>query len=144
MTTTTSDEASVCPEGWSENEKSCYWVVFDEVDWVEAKNGCHQLHPAAHLASSGSASENDFIANLYTSTTTFYLWLGGTDSEVEGTWAWTDGTPFGYTDWKSGEGADGTGQNCLAIDSYSGYFSQWSDFGCFDLFPYICEINLNL
>merc|ERR1719264_1898485 len=81
LATTTSEEVSECPEGWSKNEASCYWVVFDPVDWVEANHGCQQLHPSAHLASSGSAMENDYIANLYyeTSSSSNYFWLGGTD-----------------------------------------------------------------
>ena len=146
LATTTSDEVSECPEGWSKNEASCYWVVFDPVDWVEANHGCQQLHPSAHLASSGSALENDYIANLYYETSNHnYFWLGGTDYDEEGTWMWTDGTPFSYTKWDSGEGAAGTTQNCLAMDEYysSNYNGYWHDFECYFSYPYVCEINLD-
>ena len=70
-----------------------------------------------------------------------YFWLGGSDSDEEGNWTWTDGTPFNYTKWESYEGAGGIKQNCLAIRlSYHGY---WYDYECFDSHPYICEINLD-
>ena len=147
LATTTSDEVFECPLGWSQFNSSCYWIVFEEVDWVEAFNGCQQLHPASHLASSRSESENDFIAHLHTEDIYYYyFWLGGTDSDVEGSWTWTDGTPFDYTRWYSGEGSDGTGHNCLAVNSgtYSNsYFKYWYDLGCFDSHSYICEINLD-
>ena len=138
LTTTTPDEVSECPEGWSRNQTSCYWVVLDNADWFEAYNGCQQLHPSAHLASSGSETENAFIGRMHFNT---HFWLGGTDSDVEGNWTWTDGTPFNYTHWKSDEGADGITENCLAIYTYSGYY--WYDYECFESYPYVCEINLD-
>ena len=142
LTTTTPDGVSECPEGWSKNQTSCYWMVFlsfDHASWAEAKQRCPQFHPAAHLASSGSELENDFITHMHSGTETF--WLGGTDSDEEGNWTWTDGTPFNYTKWESYEGAGGIKQNCLAIRlSYYGY---WYDYECFDSYPYICEINLD-
>ena len=139
-TTTTPDEVSECPEGWSRNQTSCYWVVLDNADWFEAYNGCQQLHPSAHLASSGSETENAFIGRMHFNT---HFWLGGTDSDVEGNWTWTDGTPFDYTNWYSGEGSDDTGDNCLAINVDNYYRTYWFDLGCFDSHPYICEINLD-
>jgi len=146
LATTTSDEVSECPEGWSKNQTSCYWVVFDKVDWVEAKQGCPELHPSAHLASSGSALENDYIAHLHYETNDYqYFWLGGTDSDEEGTWTWTDGTPFNYTNWASGEGTDWTTQNCLAINPfyYNGDNGYWHDLECYISYTYVCEINLD-
>jgi len=143
--TTTSAGVSECPEGWSKNETSCYWVVFDPVDWIEANDGCPQIHPAAHLASSGSELENDYIAHLhYDPDNRNYFWLGGTDSDEEGNWTWTDGTPFTFTKWYTSEGSDGTTENCLAIDQYRGYQSngRWYDFECYVSYPYVCEIDL--
>ena len=139
ITTTTSSEVSECPEGWTHHETSCYWVVlYPVVNWFEAFNGCPQLHPAAHLASSGSESENEIISSLHSDSV--YLWLGGTDADEEGNWIWTDGTPFNYTRWYSGEGAGGITQNCLAL--YTNY-EQWYDYECFESYPYVCEINLD-
>ena len=139
LTTTTAED---CPEGWSRNQTSCYWVVFDQVDWVEANDGCHQLHPLAHLASAGSALENDFIGHLHSVSQSYLLWLGGTDSGDEGNWTWTDGTPFNYTRWHSGDGDGGITQNCLALDTYHYYQFYWYDLECFESHSYVCEFNL--
>ena len=133
-----------CPEGWSRNQTSCYWVVFDQVDWVAAKNGCHQLHPSSHLASSGSALENDVIGHLHSVSQSYFLWLGGTDSGDEGNWAWTDGTTFNYTRWHSGDGDGGIAQNCLALDTYPDNQFYWYDLECFESHSYVCEINLGI
>ena len=144
LPTTTPDEVSECPEGWSKNQTSCYWMAFlssDYTSWVEANKRCPQFHPAAHLASSGSELENEFITHLHYSSDEF--WLGGTDSDEEGNWTWTDGTPFNYTYWASGEGSAGITQNCLAINVRETYSGNWYDQECFESHPYVCEINLD-
>ena len=141
ITTTTSSEVSECPEGWTHQETSCYWVVLHNADWVEAYNGCPQLHPDAHLASSGSESENEIISSLH-SGSPYNFWLGGTDADEEGNWIWTDGTPFNYTYWASGQGEGGITENCIAIYTYNQY-GTWKDYECYDSHPYICEINLD-
>ena len=102
---------------------------------MEAQNGCSQLHPDANLASSGSASENEFIANLHIQE---QLWLGGIDSHEEGNWTWIDGTPFSYTNWQAGEGAGGPAENCLST-----VHSMWYDDECFQSQYYVCKINLD-
>ena len=33
--------------------------------------------------------------------------MGGVDSDQDGIWEWTDGTPFDFTYWGSGEPAGG-------------------------------------
>jgi len=150
--TTTSDDMSECPDGWSKMDTSCYWVVFDEVDWVEAQNGCSQLHPGAHLASSGSELENEFITKLHPGDPS-YFWLGGEDFKEEGNWVWTDGTPFTFTNWlTNSHGTQGTGgpaQNCLAINTNGNgtngndyYTDKWYDYECYATHAYMCEINL--
>ena len=30
------------------------------------------------------------------------VWIGATDSSVEGGWTWVDGAPFAYFNWNSG------------------------------------------
>ena len=113
------------------------------MDWVLAQDVCNQLRPGAHLASSGSAEENEYLRNLYKATIDFYIWLGATDSSEEGTWTWTDGTAFNYTNWSTGEGSDGSNHNCLAMDVYDHYSNgRWFDQGCFGSNWCICEIDL--
>ena len=142
--TTTSDiQVFECPEGWVENENSCYWDVFAAVNWTEANLGCFELHPAAHLAYVESESENNFIESLRDNELLY--WLGGTDSEFEGHWYWNDGSAFEFTDWNSGEGGQsGTKEDCLALWSTDNiYRNTWYDYECSELINYICEINIS-
>ena len=143
--TTTNHDVAECPEGWARNQTSCYWVVLDPSDWIEAKNGCPQIHLSAHLASSGSKMENDFIGRLH-SGSGHNFWLGGTDSDDEGNWRWIDGTPFNFTSWESSEGSGGVQDSCLAISNrYNDYYETfwWFDYECYTSYSYICEINLD-
>ena len=151
LTTTTPDEVSECPEGWSRNQTSCYWVAllsYDYTSWVEANKRCPQFHPAAHLASSGSELENDFITKLHPGDPS-HFWLGGEDFKEEGNWVWTDGTPFTFTNWLTdGHGTQGSGgpaQNCLAITTTTNdyYTGKWYDYECYATHAYMCEINID-
>ena len=144
-TTTTEPETTTapmteCPEAWSRFEDSCYWVFEDGRTWPAAKEGCQEIAPGAHLASANSEEENTYIESLY-AYSSYYVWLGGTDSSEEGNWTWSDGSPFTYEKWYSSEGNDGTTQNCLALDTDS-HDQYWFDLGCFNTYYFICEIDL--
>jgi len=39
-----------------------------------------------------------------------YLWLGGTDRDVEGSWLWADGSTWSYENWGTGTMWAGSGQ----------------------------------
>ncbi|XP_037832825.1 galactose-specific lectin nattectin-like [Kryptolebias marmoratus] len=73
----------------------------------------------AHLTSIRGDDEYDFIRGLVlraTGTNT-RTWVGGTDAAKEGYWVWTDGSPFTFTAWGSGEpnNVDGN-ENCMEIN----------------------------
>ena len=72
----------------------------------------------------------------------------GSDFKEEGHWVWSDGTPFGYTNWGDNEGSHGPGQNCIAMETHTPSTSiprgKWHDLGCFDSHPFVCEIDLNI
>jgi hypothetical protein len=52
-------------------------------------------------------------------------YLGGTDQDVEGTWTWLDGTPWGYDSWDEGEPNGGREENCLLLDLDRGQQKGW-------------------
>jgi probable HAF family extracellular repeat protein len=54
-----------------------------------------------YLVSILSQAEQDFLYSTFGSQP--YLWIGFTDTAVEGTFAWTSGEPTGYTNWYPGE-----------------------------------------
>ena len=59
------------------------------------------LGQTGYLASITSALEQTFLNGLNTSS--IRAWLGGTDAAVEGTWEWTSGEAFTYSNWYTGE-----------------------------------------
>jgi hypothetical protein len=82
-----------------------------------------------------SQAENDWLFaefNARGMLTTTFVYLGGTDSAVEGQWSWSDGTlfydsgPVGglYSDW--GTLPKGQQSDCLVMRPTS----LWNDAGC--------------
>jgi len=130
-TTITSSKPEGCPPSWSSYEDRCYWVIETEMTWPDARGGCQAL--GADLASSHSDQMEAFIHDMLDGQVVT-TWLGGTDSAEEGTWVWVDGTEFDFSYWYSGEGNDGTAQNCLAY-----HIEWWWDYGCFEQHWAICS-----
>ena len=61
----------------------------------------------------------------------------GEDKTTEGTFVWTDGTSFTFTNWKDGQPGGGTVQNCLQMRFTDGL---WDDMKCSkDTNVYICK-----
>ena len=79
------------------------------LSWADAEAYC--VAEGGHLASVESQEEMLEISRLARGQKD--LWLGGTDSDSEGNWTWTNGAPWEYTNWQLGFGAKGPGQNCL-------------------------------
>lgn len=66
-------------------------------------------------------------------------WIGLGDAEVEGTFAWVDGTPLDYAAWSQGEPNDyGGGEDCAELVPWSG--GLWNDLACARELPFICRV----
>jgi cysteine-rich repeat protein len=128
----------VCLAGYEWTNYHCYAESVDSLPWAQAKAECESA--GGHLATISSAAEGDFIwSNVMDG---FYngtgaRWIGGTDQAMEGTWAWTTGEPFSYTNWKSGEpNNSGGAENCL---EYYYNSDNWNDNSCGTSHVHICE-----
>ena len=101
----------------------------------------------AHLASVTSSAINDYIlrglTKRSTSDTNNELWIGGTDSNEEGVWTWTDGTSWNFTYWTKGEPNDGLSavksEDCLSLNTDSWSNGHWNDISCDHEYPFICK-----
>ena len=56
-------------------------------------------------------------------------WIGATDAVSEGTWMWSDGTPWDYQTWAGGQPDDWDGNEDCALMWASG---AWNDGQCSD------------
>lgn len=137
-TSTTSNQPPSCPAGWSEFGGSCYWVLEDWLNWLDAGASCQHLDPLAHLASSGSLQEDGFLEDLVLEQVG-NVWLGGTDAGEEGSWVWSDGSHFSFTNWGPGEGQDGPQHNCLAMNTNG---DDWNDLACWATLWAVCEVSM--
>ena len=73
------------------------------------------------------------------------VWLGGSDTEDEGKWKWTDGSPLSFTKWatkKNGQekGQEGVGFDCI-LGTKTGWvgYLVWNDVRCTDHHKSICQ-----
>ena len=79
------------------------YVAYTASTWAAAEATAVLL--GGHLVTIDDAEENEWVrANVANfGGVDRRLWLGFNDVQVEGQFAWTDGTPTGYTNWNPGE-----------------------------------------
>ena len=61
--------------------------------------------------------------------------IGANDIDAEGSWVWTDGSVWNYTNWFPGEPNNFNGVEHCVI----GLIGGWTDFQCAVRFPFICK-----
>jgi len=136
---------SGCRTGWMEFGGRCYYVAKEtkKLSWNESVAECKKLDERSDLPSVGSQLEQDYIAQYPKDG--YYIFLGATDKDNEGQWKWTDGRPWTYTKWASGEpnNAFGGTEDC-AYMRRSEMKNEWIDIRCFqsyDNFLLMCSYN---
>ena len=120
-----------CKSGWTPFYRTgrCYKMVSSGKDWNGARAHCQGQGPSGDLASIPDQETNEFITSLLPDAGGY--WIGGTDAASEGAWQWSDGTPWGYTNWGSGEPNNDGGQhylvtaNGLWADAALGSWGRW-------------------
>jgi cysteine-rich repeat protein len=117
----------------------CYRLVKLKAHWQAAESDCNVWGGAAglgKLVSIQSKFEQELVQNLGSG---HERWIGATDAAIEGQFAWSDGSPFGYDNWRSGEpnnkGNNGGEEDCAEIEGDG----QWDDQPCEKTKYYICE-----
>ena len=113
---------------------------------------CESKNPFKYgtLASSTDEETNEFLVKL----TFDPAWIGGNDLVKEGTWVWTDGSPWNYQNWAENEpnNKDTTGGNegdFLVLNGQNRVSLWVDDDGKWDVFEgdrngiggYICQYN---
>ena len=131
---TSSGVASATPVQWtvaSGGNGHLYEVISAPgMFWDDAHANALLLGESWNLASVTSQEEQDFIVSLLPEASFYreHYWLGGYQPVAVGSWEWTNGSPFVYTDWWSNEPNDfsGVGLDWVALDWRSNAW-HWND-----------------
>jgi len=136
-----------CGGDWEKNGDHCYFWGTDKKNWTEAEDFCQR--EGAHLASVTSNATKDFVLEGMNRTGQNNSYIGGNDIEQEGTWKWTDCSPWGTTFWAPSQTAPKEpsgqrGENCLhqilkwTLSGSKGYNHKWNDRPCSWEIGFVC------
>ncbi|XP_061828643.1 type-2 ice-structuring protein-like [Nerophis lumbriciformis] len=120
-----------CPEGWTQLDDHCYIFQADERMFLDAESVCNIL--GGNLASITSAVKNAVVQDLVNDGDADTAWIGLSDAIDAGTFIWTDGKPFGFSDFPSVLPTD----VCVVIDA-DATTESWEGEACDSLEPYVC------
>uniref|UniRef100_A0A8C2ITH9 C-type lectin domain-containing protein n=1 Tax=Cyprinus carpio TaxID=7962 RepID=A0A8C2ITH9_CYPCA len=142
-------------DGWTYYQSSIYYMSKEKMNWTESRRYC--MDTGADLITINN-TEKRVSKNKQTNKKTFYnmsggaaVWIGVTDSDVEGTWKWVDGRNVTSEFWaynaqiKEPNGA--TKENCaVTVAVPQEMFCElvgWIDVACNRAFQWICEKRIS-
>lgn len=116
-TEATTEESHIYPDDATGYNGHHYKVYYDSKTWQEAEDFC--VSQGGHLISINSSTEQDFAVELSLGDESRYnVWCGGHLGD-NGTWEWTDGSSFSYSNWDVWYYND-DGSYVLKPDNYTG------------------------
>ncbi|XP_056103578.1 C-type lectin domain family 4 member M-like [Rhinichthys klamathensis goyatoka] len=115
--------------GWIYYKCHSYFMSSMKKNWTESRRYCTER--GADLIIINNREEQGFVKNISGDA---YVWIGLTDSDVEGTWKWVDGSTLSSGFWASGEPGGHVKENCALTHS-----SGRADYPCKANYQWICE-----
>jgi hypothetical protein len=119
-----------------------YWVSNVTAPWKFAREACRGR--GAELASIPNAQAAAIIASLVQaqlgSVATNGVWIGASDLDSEGSFKWSDGSPWSYSNWWTQPvSAFSVDKDCVEMMS-AAYSWKWNDTSCGTAKPYVCAV----
>lgn len=125
-----------CPGGVLEaNTQTCYFLATTAQSWLDARQLCENAGRA--LVKIESAAEDGFVADLSPAS----LWIGASDTAVDGDFVWSDGSPIVFSNWGGSQPDAFPGPDCVEKRQESG--EPWYDQPCSNARLYVCERHLD-
>ena len=114
---------------------SCYAVFTSPLTWADAEAACDVIY-GGHLASISSQEDVDFLVQWIMDTGETY-WIGLSDQATEGTFVYSDGSSFAFSNWGTLQPALtlSNTEDCVYLDSDGFFF----DDACTGTRKYLCE-----
>ncbi|XP_017289106.1 ladderlectin-like [Kryptolebias marmoratus] len=147
-----------CSHGWREFNGRCFRYFPISISWANAQRNCVSMQASlasvhsfeeyhfnycvryqnGNLPSVHSAAEYRWLQSYVYSKTRQYplIWLGGSDSEQERFWFWSDGSRLSYSNWCSGSPRTSTNLNCIIMNASSR--RCWYDYLCGNQYAFVC------
>ncbi|XP_056591956.1 asialoglycoprotein receptor 1-like isoform X1 [Triplophysa dalaica] len=116
-------------DGWIYYRSSFYFISSEKKSWTESRSYCTQR--GADLIIINNKDEQEFVCKMSDEE---IVWIGLSDSDVEGRWKWVDGSTLTSGFWGENEPGGQRRENCAVK-----HFSLWADYPCTDAFKCICE-----
>ncbi|XP_026103528.1 CD209 antigen-like protein C [Carassius auratus] len=127
------------PDGWTYYQSSFYYMSNETRNWTESRQDCQKR--GADLIIINTREEQDFVKKI---TDKREFWIGLTDSEVEGTWKWVDGSTVTYDFWEPKEPNGKEQENCVVTYlKKHPLLKGWLDVPCNGARQWICEKNIS-
>lgn len=94
------------------------YTIVDGPSWTQAE--ANSVKVGGHLTSITSSEENKWIYTSIAAAQARALWIGGTDRTTEGTWTWTDGSEWNYSNWETPQPDNSNNED------YAQYVPDWN------------------
>uniref|UniRef100_A0A8C2BXU4 C-type lectin domain-containing protein n=1 Tax=Cyprinus carpio TaxID=7962 RepID=A0A8C2BXU4_CYPCA len=117
--------------GWKCHQSSLYFLSSEKKSWSGSRKYC--TDKKADLISINNQEEQDFVKNISGGK---LVWIGLTDTDVEGTWKWVDRSNMTFRFWETGQ------QNNIEEDCALTRSTGWADFPCGNKYNWICEKSI--
>ncbi|EFP09194.1 hypothetical protein CRE_25527 [Caenorhabditis remanei] len=125
---------------YNSDKNVCFTFYNASVDFKTAESIC--TISSGHLASVHNIIDNNYLAKQaqqYISANGI-IWLGAKSTSPNVTdpnsWNWSDGTPFDYQNYQSGEPSSLQTAACM---QFSAATAKWKTASCINYAPFICE-----
>lgn len=111
--------------------QTCYFVASSPRSWHDARQLCQ--FAGRTLVKIESAEEDGFVASLSAAS----LWIGASDTAVDGHFVWSDGSPILFSNWGGSQPDAFPGPDCVEKRQEPG--EAWYDQPCGNPRLYVCE-----
>uniref|UniRef100_A0A8C1I8Z2 C-type lectin domain-containing protein n=1 Tax=Cyprinus carpio TaxID=7962 RepID=A0A8C1I8Z2_CYPCA len=120
-------------EVWKCYKSSLYYLSSERKSWTESKRYCTERGTNLIIINNREEQVRNGLLMVLVNNR---VWIGLTDSDVEGRWKWVDGSIPTSWFWMPAEPNGSRRENCALTIA-----AKWADHPCTEEFNWMCERN---